>query len=359
MPVRNASNPSNPAFIASMLLALRRYAESDTSSLFARETSASLSAGGTDPAVARRLVDRFDKIKLSSRLRVFGEAILPTAPPPPDQRGGPRVIRTVTGRMLDANRPGAHAGPGENDEVIRPGQNTAANPTYTIRYRGVHCGEESDWDRGSGSDEIYVVTVATHIQRGETIDRRERHPSNVADDWYGDVDTNETRIGPVAAVWFGFTDIMSVTTVVFEHDEGDPDYYRDEVETIVKAAFAVAKYLYPVGKELFENEDLVDAISNGITWLIGSEDDTIETIYTVLELADLERYSRTRLLHVWDYRTVPDPTTQAPWDTKREWYDSNLEYHFTTKHRGGGSSYVVAFDVVRDPALPIIEPEIE
>lgn len=342
-----------------MILALRRYAESEASSEFARETSASLSADGVDPAIARRMVDRFDKIKLSVRRQVFGDAILPTAPPPPRLRGGPLRVRTLTGRVFEVNPPGSHAEPDENDEVVLPGQDPTPDPTYTIRFRGVHCSEESDWDRGSSSDEIYVVTVATHIQAGQTINRKERHPANVADDYYGDVDTNETRIGPVAAVWFGFTDILSITTVVFEHDEGDPDYYRDEVETIVKAGFAVAKYFYPEGKELFENEDLVDAISNGVTWLLGSGDDLIETTYTVLELPDLERYSRTHLLHVWDHRTVPDLGTQSPWDTKREYYDSNLEYHFKTTHRGGGAGYVVAFDVLRDPSLPIVEPEIE
>jgi hypothetical protein len=106
---------------------------------FAQETSASLSADGTDPAIAKRLVDRFDKIKLSTRQRVFGDAILPTAPPPQRRRDGALVVRTVTGRVFDANAPGTHAEPGENDEVILPGQDPAGAPTYTIRYRGVHC----------------------------------------------------------------------------------------------------------------------------------------------------------------------------------------------------------------------------
>jgi len=356
MPTRNATKPKNPAFLASILLALRRFAEKDDSSEFARETSESLSAAGAHRSTAKRLVARFDKVKLSTRLSIFGDAILPDASPPPRRRDGRNLVRTVAGRVFDMD---THADPSLNDVVIGPGGGSAETPTYTIRYRGVHCSEESDWDRFSNSDEIYIVTVATHIQAGQTVNRKERHPANVNDDWYGDVDTNETRIGPVAAVWFGFTGIVSITTVVFEHDEGDPDAYRDEVETWVKAAFAVAKYFWPEGKALFENEDLVDALSDGINWALGSGDDTIESVYTVLEVGELERYSRTRLLHVWDYRTVPDTSTPSPWDTKKDWYDSGLEYHFKTTHRGGGAGYVVAYDVVRDPALPIIDPVIE
>ena len=65
------------------------------------------------------------------------------------------------------------------------------------------------------------------------------------DSWYSDIDSGEERIGPVAAAWQGNSDPVSLTVVVFEHDQGDPDVYKEQIDDIVKAAIAVASHYYP------------------------------------------------------------------------------------------------------------------
>ena len=80
---------------------------------------------------------------------------------------------------------------------------------YTIRFKGIHCKDETH-HTDIGSDEIYVVTSVVFIgSDGENHARTEHHP--FGQDYYGGVDTNETRIGPVAACWSGNSEPVSLT----------------------------------------------------------------------------------------------------------------------------------------------------
>lgn len=94
----------------------------------------------------------------------------------------------------------------------------------------MHCIDETHYD-WMGSDEVYVITSAVHITRGgaNNIVRTERMPLQAGQSGpYGGVDSHDTRIGPRAAVWNGVVaDVqlgMSLTTVFFEHDYGNPDH---------------------------------------------------------------------------------------------------------------------------------------
>ena len=109
-----------------------------------------------------------------------------------------------------------------------------------------------------------------------------------SDTWYGDVDSGEERVGPVAACWFNNADVVSLTVVVFEHDEGDPDAYKDEVDAFVKAAIAVLSYFYPALAWL---ELLSGQIAGTINWVLGTGDDPVETQTVVLPRALLELYA--------------------------------------------------------------------
>jgi hypothetical protein len=169
--------------------------------------------------------------------------------------------------------------------------------------------------------------------------------------WYDDVDDGEERIGPVAACWDGNSDPVSLTVVVFEQDDGDPDKYKDEVDALVKAAIAALVYVYPVLAPL---ELLSGTIADAVNWLLDTEDDVISTQTVVLPRAMLELYStqgyqafyqgyRLDASHFPNLAVVPVTT--------------HLPYHFLTEHKGDGADYICGFDVIRDPPLvrdPII-----
>ena len=96
-----------------------------------------------------------------------------------------------------------------------------APPVYTLRYRGLYCQEETTWDQASWSDEVYVITSAVHIDaNGHNVVRTEALPTAQSHAWYDDVDSGEVRFGPVAACWRGNSDPVSLTAVVYEHDQG-------------------------------------------------------------------------------------------------------------------------------------------
>jgi hypothetical protein len=201
---------------------------------------------------------------------------------------------------------------------------------YTINYRGLWCEEETTWDWASWADEIYLITSAVTIENGQNIVRTERHPVAESETWYSDVDSDEARLGPVAACWQGNSDPVSLTVVVMEHDEGDPDAFKEEIDAAVKAAIAVASYFYPPAAwaALLESQ-----IADAINWLLDTADDPIETQTVVNPRGLLDLYaSQNRATYLGEGQQ-----------------NTGLEYHFMTTHNGGGSTYIAGFEVLRDP----------
>jgi hypothetical protein len=229
------------------------------------------------------------------------------------------------------------------DPPPAPDPQVLAPEDYDITYEGMHCIDEThaDW---LGSDEIYIVTSAVHIHRnGNNIVRTERHPVQAGGDgWYGDVDSHDTRIGPRAAVWAGHVDDvlvgMSLTTVVFEHDEGDPDAYRDEVDAGVKLAIAIATYLYPPAGAILALIEASGYITDFFNWLLGTGDDEVGTVTLVFEFGDLEVYSRSRTINYTEDLGTTNPT--------------GLMYHFLGSVND--NDYVAGFQVQRNPPAPLL-----
>ena len=221
-----------------------------------------------------------------------------------------------------------------------PGPQVLAPHDYTISYEGLYCIDESgpDW---WGSDESYVVTSAVHItRRGANVVRTERHPfAGNGDDAYGDVDSEEVRIGPRAACWNGVVANvaagMSLTTTVFDHDEGDPDAYRDEVDAAVKLAIGIAAALYPPAAAILALIEASGLVTDFFNWLLGTGDDQIGTSTLVLELADLENYARSR--------TSTNYTRPGRRPT-------GLQYHFVGTVND--NDYAAAYQVRRNPLAP-------
>ena len=143
-----------------------------------------------------------------------------------------------------------------------------------IRYVGFHC----DAERGDfgWSDEVYLITSAAHITAGgANVVRSEKHPLGASE--YSNVDVGDTRLGPIAACWQGSADPVSLTAVAFEHDYGDPNHYREEVDAAVKVAIVIAAiYLGPEAAAVYVLEE---ATGLSVTESIGCWVPTISDRY--------------------------------------------------------------------------------
>ena len=91
-----------------------------------------------------------------------------------------------------------------------------------IHYTGLHAFGETDYDQGSSSDEPYVIISVSTPNWTDTKTTRV----------YSDVDGGEAR-PDVLEVYRGKPYGINVASVVMEHDEGDPDRYKKEVQDVV------------------------------------------------------------------------------------------------------------------------------
>lgn len=91
-----------------------------------------------------------------------------------------------------------------------------------IFYSGLYCVQESKWDQGSNSDEPYVIIgVSTANWVG-----------SYTTPIYGDVDSHESRPGWME-IYHGKPYGINISTVVMEHDFGDPNKFRDDIQKIL------------------------------------------------------------------------------------------------------------------------------
>jgi hypothetical protein len=331
-----------------------------------RSVNDALNAQGASAAATRRMVATLDAMPESARASLLGDIAAPDFVP--SETVAPTTLNVTfstdminrMGTIRTPAIPGHHEGPtttpghdggplGDQPTIAPDGPRP--KPVYTIQYKGLWCQDETTWDRFSSGDEIYLITSAVHIDaNGQNIVRTERHPAAQTEIWYGDVNSAEERTGPVAACWFENSDPVSLTVVVVEHDEGDPDAYRDEIDALVKAIIAVLVFFYP---ELKWVELLSTPIADAVNWVLGTGDDPLEMKTVVLPRALLEQYagqwpapyigSRTDSGGLFGSATVIPVVT-------------NVMQHFITSHNGGGASYVAGFEIVREPPIdrPII-----
>lgn len=344
--------PTNPEVLGRMIAALRVYSgQRQPKNKGERDINDALKNQRIAPGLARDMVAAFDCTSKSSRARLLGR-IAATDFVAPARATEPVVGPVTISFPAAAFIPGSEAAAALSGILVRDPDVTPL-PLYTIRYQGLYCQKEMTFDQGSFSDEIYLITSAAHIGAGGgNVVRTERHPLSQTPNWYHDVDSGEERLGPVAAVWQGNGDPVSVTVVVVEHDQGDPNAYRDKVDAVVKAAIAILSKYYPPAAVLAL---LSSSITDGINWLLGTGDDEVDTETVVLPRALLEMYAGQRPgFYVGQkLQFVPGPgfgtIAYAPFST-------HIMYHFTTVHKGGGATYVAGFDILREPPLdrPIV-----
>ncbi|WP_286218905.1 hypothetical protein [Paraoerskovia sediminicola] len=131
---------------------------------------------------------------------------------------------------------------------------------------------------------------------------------------------------------------MSLTTTVIEHDQGDPDAFRDEIDAAVTLALAVAGLLFPLASPILVLVKASGLVTDFFNWLVGTDDDLVGRSTVVLSDDDLLAYS------TWGTIDYSEKVGGA---------STGLPYHFLSK---AGGAYVVAFTVDRDPDAPKPDP---
>lgn len=347
--------PKNPEFLAGTVTAMRLLSGGrQAQNQFEREILARLQALQLKPEVAKRIVAAFDAKPQADRKRLLGrfaeknyalEGVTPSAPPEVvvrDHRRGASAGGTSSAASSSRVGPASDVVGPMDGEATRDG--TPPGIRYTVRYKGLWCQEETN---GPGSDEIYVITSGLAINNSvnSTVETLS-HPMGTHSSHYEDVDSLEERIGPVAVVYTGSPDTLSLAVVVMEHDYGDPNHYRDEVKAFVDGGIALATYLWGAAAALAYFEDnIVDAIN----WILGTGDDVISSQVVGWERPALEALavSQPVLYQGTKLQVTNNPLVSTPVN-----FQTNLLIHFFTEHHGDGSKYMVAFDIERDPPRP-------
>jgi hypothetical protein len=144
-----------------------------------------------------------------------------------------------------------------------------------VHYTGLNCFGETSWDQGSDSDEPYVICTITTPTGSRTVRSRV----------YDDVDAGETR-PDIMEVYRGRAAGLVLGVRVMEHDHGDPEKYRKEVEAAVthasKGLSVLVGYIPVFGPILSgaaaEGLDAArPAITNAVNKALNFGDDTIGT----------------------------------------------------------------------------------
>lgn len=95
-----------------------------------------------------------------------------------------------------------------------------------VHYTGLVCFSETSWDQGSDSDEPYAV-LGVAFPNGTVVKR-----SRV----YDDVDSGESR-PDLLEIYRGKPRGLTISTLLMEHDEANPDKYKSAMESAVALGF--------------------------------------------------------------------------------------------------------------------------
>ncbi len=162
----------------------------------------------------------------------------------------------------------------------------------TIRYVGLHCFGETD--EVSGSDEPYAIFGVVPVAGPP--------PEPSMTQIYEEVDGGEVRFDN-KEIWRGLPFGGSILISMMEHDHGDREAFKDEVEKAVdktgeKVAEGLATIPIPVVGTLLSIAASVtliiagDDIAKEISHLFGTEDDFIAISTIVLSPKEMMRLSR-------------------------------------------------------------------
>lgn len=168
----------------------------------------------------------------------------------------------------------------------------------SVRYKGLYCFGETD--ESSEFDEPYVILGVVPALAGQELSTRTRI--------YEKVDAGDSCEDSIE-LYRGLPYGLSLTAVLMEHDYGDPDKFRDIVQTAVDKAseavvvavglipYGIGAALAPVAAAILKEigPDIVDAINN----LLGTEDDYIGTVSFEVTAKDMVRLTRVQQQDFW------------------------------------------------------------
>lgn len=144
-----------------------------------------------------------------------------------------------------------------------------------MHYTGLYCINETDWDYSSASDEPYVIVSVSTPQVAAT------YRSQI----YNDVDDGEAR-PDLMEIYRGKPYGINIGTVLMEHDDGDPDKYKEKVQDALMAVHKVGVialgFIPLVGPAIAAIANptlgsLMPVLGEAINDLFGEGDDTIGT----------------------------------------------------------------------------------
>lgn len=231
------------------------------------------------------------------------------------------------------------------DDVSPPEEpDYPAATNFTVSYTGLYC-KDGTGDRGifGKRDEPYVITAAVHVDdNGQNIVRSELHPVGDADKRYGGMEDGKWRTGPIAACWAGSAREVSIVTVVMEHDEGDPDAYREEVEAVLEVASAIA-----AANGISVPDAVKSLVADLIIWVIGSADDEVGTETVVLTPRWLKLGAAADKPTFVDTRTVLRPVGFMQFEEETVVDRTDIPYSLITRHDDDGE-YVVCYRITAD-----------
>ncbi len=363
---REYSKPNNPELFACVLTGLRLAAgEREPQNDLERSLLEAMRGVGLETDISKPMINAFENKPENDRNTYLGPMAKRGFIVPDDSgatAGGQDAIRgdgvgRTFGRIETRSAPTADAhntGVSTvstarvlgNEVVIPPDGGTVSTGEtetvkYIIRYVGLWCQDETN---GPGSDEIYIVTQAAHTNKEQTkVWDAIRHPVNWPDKFYGDVDRGNEFDGPMAVVWWGNPDRVDMVVTVFEHDHGDPDKYREEIDYLVKGVIAIAGKFYPPALVL---QAVSGTITDIINWMVDTGDDLLSTEPVSFTREQLEESTMVKGRAYYMGTKSPGFLQPAiPCTTK-------IFQHFVTKHRADGAEYVIGFDIERDPPPP-------
>jgi hypothetical protein len=213
-----------------------------------------------------------------------------------DQLGGPERYLgfPVSDFEPDPEQPDSGVTKFENGAIyFWPDVGAIEMQEISLRYVGWHCFGETN--EPSASDEIYFTfgVVPTLVEHKKTLQTRIWEDTDAGESRYSEFEFMELYRG------LPFGAAISITLV--EHDEGDPNKYRENVEIAVdKASEKVVEglaHIPVIGVVLAAVATVVlvvaqPAITDAVNELLGTEDDLIGTVGLALTPKDMMRLTR-------------------------------------------------------------------
>ena len=330
----------NPVAVATIIDLIHWYSQgSSPKTKLERAVLQGLSKTDPDRSVSQRMVENFSTISSKHKTPIFGRFVPGKLRAIPENELKQAFTRPQRTFLI------------EDDVSLGDPPQFPPDTQFTIDYMGIYCKERTGDRFFSPSDEPYVITVSVSTEGGTNVERSELHPFGDPDKRYGDVDDGESRKGPIAVCWAGVEPVreISIVTSVIEHDEGDQDAYRDEIETVVNAIAEIA-ILYGVSIP----ESIQSLAVDVFTWLSGSSDDEIGTQVVILTPAWIRRWAALPTRKFSEKRIVKKPKGFMTYVEEEVTDNTDIDFHFASRHTKDGE-YVVLYRVSADkePLTPL------